>query len=376
MEDDAILVRRAVQGCEDAFAALIGRHRWLVFGLVWSLLQDRDDAEDAAQETWVLAYRHLPELRAPSRFAAWLCALARNTGYKWLGKRAIEAQRYARLEEMAALPAPTGESPTRETLRQALGELSEEERAATTLHYLVGLDQAQVAGLLQVPVGTVKSRLHRARQLLKRRLIEMAEEHIEARAGEDYGRAVIGGMRGVIHWQKLLDGEGLTGWRSLNPRRQEGEKLAQVWQRSGEAIIGTDVDGEGERLLTGDASWKDYEFSVLITPMEGGNAQVQFRLSEDGQHYYLFDMLLGLKAVGISKVDDRGLLPLSVVNFPVEHNREYDVLIAPRGASLTTYVDGHLMNQVTDFSYRAGPVALNVWQSKTSFRDPRIRFMS
>lgn len=376
MEDDAILVQRAVAGCEEAFAALIERHRRLVFGVVWSLLQDRDDAEDAAQETFVLAYRHLPELRDPARFPAWICTLARNTGYKWLGKRAIEQQRYARLEEMAAPSVETGEQPTRETLRQALGNLSPDERVAATLHYLVGLDQSQVAGLLQIPVGTVKSRLHRARQHLKRRLIEMAKEQFAGRdPAEDYGRAVIGGMRGVIHWQKLLGAEGLEGWRSLNPMRKEGEKLAQVWQRSGEAIIGEDLDGEGERLLVGDASWQDYEFSVLVTPISGGNAQVQFHLSEDGRHYYLFDMLMGLKAVAISKTDDQKLRPFSMVNFPVEHNREYDVLIAPRGASLTTYIDGKLVNQTTDFDYRGGPVALNVWQSKTSFRDPRIRFL-
>lgn len=376
MEEDAILVQRAVQGCEEAFAALIGRHRRLVFGVAWSLLQDPDDAEDAAQETWVLAYRHLPELRDPAHFAAWICALARNTGYKWLGKRAIEAQRYARLEEVAVPSSETGEQPTREALRQALGELSPEERVAATLHYLVGLDQLRVAGLLHIPVGTVKSRLHRARQLLKRRLIEMAREHIETHAGEDYGRAVIADMRGVIHWQKLLGGKGLEGWRDGSPMRREGEQLASAWERSGEAIIGTDTHGEGERLLTGDASWQDYEFSVLITPMEGGNAQVLFRVSEDRRHFYVFDMLLGWKALAISKVDDRGLQKLSVVNFPVEHNREYDVLIAAREASLTTYIDGNLMNQTTDFEYRGGPVALNVWQSKTAFRDPRIRFMS
>lgn len=188
MEGDEVLVHRARQGCEDAFAALIGRHRRLVFGVVWAMLQDFDDAEDAAQETFVLAYRHLGELRDPARFQAWVCALARNTGYKWLGKRAIDQQRYTRLEEVPAPPVEAGEQPTREALRQALGVLSQEERVATTLHYLVGLDQSQVAGLLQIPVGTVKSRLHRARQLLKRRLVEMAKEQLAGRdPGEDYG---------------------------------------------------------------------------------------------------------------------------------------------------------------------------------------------
>ena len=149
-----------------------------------------------------------------------------------------------------------------------------------------------------------------------------------------------------------------------------------MWNRSGEAIIGDDVDGCGERLLAGEAAWADYEFSVLVTPISGGNAQLQFRLSEDGEGYYLFDMLLGLQALALSVRREGGAFEkLSVVNFPLEIGREYDVLIAARERSLTSYIDGKLMNQLTDFSYRSGPVALSVWQSKTAFRDPRLRLL-
>jgi hypothetical protein len=66
---------------------------------------------------------------------------------------------------------------------------------------------------------------------------------------------------------------------------------------------------------------------------------------------------------------------LSVVNFPIEAGREYDVQIAARGQSLTSYIDGKLLNQVTDSSHPSGPIALNVWESKTAFRDPRVRLM-
>lgn len=170
--------------------------------------------------------------------------------------------------------------------------------------------------------------------------------------------------------QKLLSGEGLEGWL---PGTQAEEKL---WQRSGDAIIGEDAEGKrGRQLFVGDNSWKNYEFSVLITPISGGNAQVFFRVSEDRKSWYLLDLLLGWQAIAISKVDPGGLQKLSVVNFPLERGREYDIQIAARDASLTSYIDGKLINQVTDFSHRSGPVALNAWDSKTAFRDPRVRLM-
>jgi len=380
---DADLVRAAREGQSRAFAALIERYRQVVLGTVWAALQDFDDAEDATQETFTLAYRHLGDLKDAAKFSSWVSSISANVVRKWLGKRALDRRRFVRLDDVPhslhepagceARPLPCGA----ESLREAFGALSPEDRTVTTLFYLVGLDQQEIAELLNIPVGTVKSRLHRSRSRLKRRVLRMAKETFQANASrEDYGRAVIEGMRGVIHWKKLLEKEGLAGWRSGNPLRSEGSRLAEVWSRSGEAIIGEDMDGCGERLIVGDASWKDYEFSVLVTPLSGGNAQVQFRLSEDGKRYYMFDMLLGLQAIAVSMASGDGALrKLSVVNAPLELGREYDVLIAARDASLTTYLDGQLVNQVTDMSYHSGPVVLSVWQSKTAFRDPRIRLL-
>ena len=64
---------------------------------------------------------------------------------------------------------------------------------------------------------------------------------------------------------------------------------------------------------------------------------------------------------------------ISVVNFPFERGREYNVLVAERGESLTTYIDGKLVNQVRDGEYRNGGIALGLWWSTVAFRDPRIR---
>lgn len=381
MDTDTALVTEAQKGEDLAFAALINRYRRLVFGTTWALLQDFDDAEDAAQEAFVRAYRCLNELEDPCRFASWINSIARNVARKSLRKRKIERERLSQLREDAEsgiVEEPSGNTGRSELpeLKQALGVLSPDDRTVTTLFYLVGLDQERIASILGLPIGTVKSRLHRSRNKLRRRLLTMAKKAFETHeACEDYGRAVIAGMRGVIHWAKLLQDEGLEGWR---PAKGSDPKLfEQVWNRSGDAIVGEDNDigDDCPRLIIGDSSWRDYELSILLTPISGGNAQILFRMSEDERCWYMLDFLLGWQAVAISKVDNGQLTKLSVVNFPIETGQEYDVQIAAREASLTSYIDGKPINQVTDSSYRSGAIALNVWYSKTAYRGPRYRSM-
>ena len=91
--------------------------------------------------------------------------------------------------------------------------------------------------------------------------------------------------------------------------------------------------------------------------------------------YYLLDFLYGWQAVAISKMepDARAVEKLSVVNFPFVRGREYNVLIAARERSLTSYIDGKLINQVTDRSFREGGIAMCLWWSTVNSRDPRIR---
>ena len=81
------------------------------------------------------------------------------------------------------------------------------------------------------------------------------------------------------------------------------------------------------------------------------------------------------KAIAISRVIKGHLTKLSVVNFPVELGQEYEVQIAARGASFTSYIDGKLVNQVTDENIRSGAIALIVWEGKVAFRDFRFRHL-
>jgi hypothetical protein len=89
---------------------------------------------------------------------------------------------------------------------------------------------------------------------------------------------------------------------------------------------------------------------------------------------------MGWQALAVRRVthDDSGKLDnvkLSVVNYPLEYAREDAVTLAVRGHSITTYVDGALVNQVTDGSWVYGQVGLTVWESKTFFRDLRLRLL-
>ena len=86
-------------------------------------------------------------------------------------------------------------------------------------------------------------------------------------------------------------------------------------------------------------------------------------------------MLLGWQTIAISKVVKGQLTKIGVVKFPIESGQEYDIQIAARKSSLTSYVDGRLVNQVTDETFLSGEIALMTWKSKTAFRDQRYRLL-
>jgi RNA polymerase sigma-70 factor (ECF subfamily) len=373
-EEDALLVGRARAGEDAAFAQLVGLHRPSVEAIVRSRLGAGADVDDVVQESFVAAYRHLHDLTDDARFGPWLRRIASNAAAKALRRALVQRARFlhpANLEDVA-WPGVEDEGGSRApayALREAMSALAPGDRAAVTLFHLLGLPQTEIAEALEVPVGTVKSRLHRAKVQLRRRWSAMTNPGGDPRSEDDYGRAVIGGMRGAIHWKKLLGDAGLEGWQTSRP---------ECWRREGEVVLGEVKGHDGVSLGIGEAAWQDYELSVLVTLIKGGNAQIQFRCSADEQQFYVLDMLSGWQAVAISRGDRRSgprLKKLSVVNFPFDRGREYDVMIAARDASLTSYIDGKLVNQLTDASLPAGGIRLAAWQSKTAFRDPRIRLL-
>ena len=181
----------------------------------------------------------------------------------------------------------------------------------------------------------------------------------------DYGRAQIGGSQGGIVWESLLQGEGLEGWE-IN-----GDKWTpDAWSREGDTIIADVGEGNRARIVTGDDTWRAYELKVQMTVVQGGSAQLWFNI-HDGQAYH-FAPLLGWQTAAIMAP---GHDKLDVVNHVFEVGREYDVVLAVRSKSVTTYIDGQLVNRVTLAEEARGGIGLAVWgrHSVSHFRDPKVR---
>ena len=165
-------VRRAQAGDPSAFDALYAAHVDRVFALCLRMSADERRAEELTQDVFVKAWRRIGSFRGESAFATWLHRVAVNTV---LDDR---KQRGRRPEQLSALPEDllregkgTGADPTgRVELERAVAGLPERARTALVLHAVEGYAYEEVAELMEVAVGTVKSHIHRARSLLLERL--------------------------------------------------------------------------------------------------------------------------------------------------------------------------------------------------------------
>lgn len=174
-ESDAALVRLAVQGDAEAFQTLVQPHVLGLFHLAYALVGNRADAEDVLQEALLGAYRSLPSFAGRSSIRTWLGQI--------LVRQAALIRRQRRghvsLENAQLTPAPPsasdpGSSVIREDLLQKLQQLSPEHRSVLVLREFEQLSYEEIAATLQVPRGTVESRLHRARQELRHLLQDYA----------------------------------------------------------------------------------------------------------------------------------------------------------------------------------------------------------
>ena len=183
---DHYYVLRAQAGDHTAYTALVAAYRQMVYGVCYRVAGNADDADDLAHEAFVEAFLKLDQLRDPDRFGPWLRMLALNICRMWLRGRKLEVEELT--EEI-----PAGRPPEHDLLhamRRGLTRLSAPHRLALVLHYLEGLLYDEVAAFLDVPVGTVMSRLHRGRRELKRLVEEMSDEEIPMTPDEEFTREV------------------------------------------------------------------------------------------------------------------------------------------------------------------------------------------
>lgn len=173
---DETLISKAMQGDADAFGTLVGPYEGLVYRQCLLLLKNPADAQDAAQETMLRAYRAMPRFLGLSSVPTWLYRIAHNVCLDWL-KRPRTRRENASLDGMAeagfdpADPAPTPEDAyvqqsDRARLREALLRLPADWQALLLLRYGEGLSYEAIARALRLREGTVKSRLNRAKEKL------------------------------------------------------------------------------------------------------------------------------------------------------------------------------------------------------------------
>jgi RNA polymerase sigma-70 factor, ECF subfamily len=182
-QSDLALVERVQRGERAAFDVLVLRYQQKVLKLVQRYIRDPMEAEDVAQEAFIKAFRAIGSFRGDSAFYTWIYRIAINTAKNALvasKRRPVNFGIDVQDPEQGDLEArlTDGETPEqlvlteeiRETVNQAMGDLPEELRTAIVLREIDGLSYEEIAASMDCPVGTVRSRIFRAREAIDRRL--------------------------------------------------------------------------------------------------------------------------------------------------------------------------------------------------------------
>ncbi len=177
--NDADLIRRVLDGDQDAFTALVNKYQKSVHALVWRKIGDFHIAEELTQDVFLKAYKRLSTLKRPEQFPGWLYVIATRHSVSWLRKKQVpirsldtmstdelEEACYAQYERVRNETAAIEQR--RELVKRLLNKLPESERTVVTLYYLAEMSGAEISQFLGVSPNTVRSRLHRARQRLQK----------------------------------------------------------------------------------------------------------------------------------------------------------------------------------------------------------------
>ncbi len=189
MDNSKLLVKKSQKGDTSAFEELVKMYQDRIYALSYQLTGNHADAEDLAQNTFIKAYRALPKFRNEADFGTWLHRIAVNLSINEKRKRrpdvSLDNPVQTRDGEMPRMVASDTESPEEAyenkefsgMVRRALKELSVEHRAVLVLREMQGYSYDEIAVMLDCSLGTVKSRINRARQTLKKEITRLAAEN-------------------------------------------------------------------------------------------------------------------------------------------------------------------------------------------------------
>lgn len=192
---DQVLVERAQRGDKAAFGLLVSKYQRKLIRLLSRLIRDPAEVEDVAQEAFIKAYRALPAFRGESAFYTWLYRIGINTAKNWLvsnGRKvptttdviAEDAEGYEEADLLRDNDTPERLLMTKqigEAVSTAMDALPEELRTAVVLREIEGLSYEEIAEVMSCPIGTVRSRIFRAREAIAERLRPMLETNPDKR---------------------------------------------------------------------------------------------------------------------------------------------------------------------------------------------------
>lgn len=187
-ETDQQLVERVQKGDTRAFDLLVLKYQHKIFGLIGRYVRDADEVQDVAQEAFIKAYKALPKFRGDSAFYTWLYRIAINTAKNHLVSRSRrppgsdveveDAEYYEGGGALRDIESPENAlfgAELKEVVERAIRELPDDLRAAVTLREFDGLSYEDIADVMDCPVGTVRSRIFRAREAIDQQVRRQLE---------------------------------------------------------------------------------------------------------------------------------------------------------------------------------------------------------
>jgi RNA polymerase sigma factor (sigma-70 family) len=177
------LVGKARAGDLEAYGRIVRRFQDMAYGYAYSRLGDFHLAEDAAQEAFIQAYRRLVDLKTPKGFAGWFRRIVVTVCLQFRRRKRVPTPPLTDAQKIQSeIPGPDQAAETREmgvAVLHAVQNLPEHQRAVTTLFYINGYSEKDISEFLEVPITTVKKRLHDSRSKLKERMVGMVKKEVK-----------------------------------------------------------------------------------------------------------------------------------------------------------------------------------------------------
>ena len=186
MKDDAQLIREALDGDSSSFGELVTRHQDRLYNTMVHVVGSAEDARDVVQDAFVQAFVKLETFKSNAAFYTWLYRIAFNLGISHLRRKKPTVSIDKIQEDTGGEPAGTDDAPgdrieqqeRADQVREALARLSEEHRSVLVLREMEDRTYEEISVILEVPVGTVRSRLHRGRTQMRDQLREVLQKDL------------------------------------------------------------------------------------------------------------------------------------------------------------------------------------------------------